>query len=84
VVVGGDLNERPDRGAAAILAGIGWDAWTRIGFSTGETYPSAEPQARIDYVFVSREVRVDRAYVPTTGALRAASDHLPVVADLTL
>lgn len=82
VLVGGDLNEPPDLGAAAVLGEIGWDAWTRMGFSTGETFPATEPHARIDYLFTSRDVRVERAFVPTSAALRSASDHLPVVVDL--
>jgi endonuclease/exonuclease/phosphatase family metal-dependent hydrolase len=84
IVIGGDLNEFPDGPAARILAGLGWDAWTRIGFSTGETYPASDPSARIDYLFTSREVRVERAMVPKSAMIRTASDHLPVVVDLDL
>jgi endonuclease/exonuclease/phosphatase family metal-dependent hydrolase len=48
----------------------------------GATFPSVEATSRIDYLFVGIGLRVDRVQVATwTGA---ASDHLPIVADLTL
>lgn len=84
VLVGGDLNAKPDSRVVAKLTEIGWDAWTRMGQSTGETFPSDDPVARIDYLFVSRQVRVDAAMVPGAAALRAASDHLPLVVDVAL
>lgn len=84
LLVGGDLNAKPDSRVVAKLTDIGWDAWVRMGQSTGETFPSHEPVARIDYLFVSREVRVDGAMVPGGAGVRAASDHLPLVVDLTL
>lgn len=82
IVIGGDLNESPGKAAAEVLAGLGSDAWTRMGARAGETFPAAEPRHRIDYVFTSREVRVEGISVPGGAASRTASDHLPVVADL--
>lgn len=82
VVLGGDLNETPERPAAGWLAGRLSDAWAEAGDGPGETFPSTDPTARIDYLFVSDGVRVDRARVARGAA--NASDHLPVVADLTL
>jgi endonuclease/exonuclease/phosphatase family metal-dependent hydrolase len=46
----------------------------------GPTYPADVPARRIDYVTVSRDVAVRHATVPKT----LASDHRPVLADLTL
>jgi endonuclease/exonuclease/phosphatase family metal-dependent hydrolase len=84
VLVGGDLNERPEGRAATLVSERLWDAWLLGGDASGETYPSDEPSARIDYLFVSDGIRVERAVVPGGPAVRAASDHRPVVAELTL
>jgi endonuclease/exonuclease/phosphatase family metal-dependent hydrolase len=84
IVIGGDGNETPDGRAMSFLADRFWDAWRAAGDGAGETFPSSDPSARIDYLFVSEEVRVDRAETPGSEPVRAASDHLPVVADLTL
>jgi endonuclease/exonuclease/phosphatase family metal-dependent hydrolase len=85
VVLGGDLNERPDGRAVAILARSLRDAWLVGGDVDGDTFPAARPEARIDYLFVGGRIAVDRVLVPAVmPEARAASDHLPVVAELTL
>lgn len=84
VVLGGDLNEPPDGEAATWIAGRLWDAFAEAGEGPGETYPSAGPTARIDYVLVSEGVRVERAWLKRDAAVEVASDHLPVFADLAL
>jgi endonuclease/exonuclease/phosphatase family metal-dependent hydrolase len=84
VVIGGDLNERPDGRAVAALAERFRDAWPPGDEVAGETFPAPEPTARIDYVFVSEGIRVERAMVPPTPDVRTASDHRPVVGEVTL
>ncbi len=84
LVVGGDLNELPDRGAAKALGDRYGDAWLLGGDAGGETFPADEPTARIDYLFVSDGIRVDRVIVPPLPEVRRASDHRPVVAELRL
>lgn len=84
LLIGGDLNESPDARAARFLARRFWDAWLLAGDVAGETFPADEPTARIDYLFVSEGVRVERAMVPPTPDARVASDHRPVVAEVTL
>lgn len=84
VVVGGDLNELPTGRAVAFLSERFWDAWLLGGDVAEETYPADDPAARIDYLFVSEGVRVERVMVPSLPEVRAASDHRPVVAELTL
>jgi len=62
-----------------------WDAWLLGGDVTGETFPASDPTARIDYLFVSEELKVERVIVPSImPEARVASDHLPVVAELRL
>lgn len=46
------------------------------------TFTSARPFTRIDHVFLSGPVQVDRVRVPRDHLTRLASDHLPLVIDL--
>lgn len=78
LILGGDLNELPGRGATGMLSEHFEDVWTEEG---GETFPAANPKARIDYLF-TRGMSVSRAWIPDGGNLVAASDHLPLVVDL--
>ncbi|RKN45625.1 hypothetical protein D7294_03900 [Streptomyces hoynatensis] len=80
----GDLNVRPDDAIRPWFAAAGWlDAWTQVNANTGEealTHPGDGEDARIDYVYATPAFDVSAAHtVPTT-----ASDHLPVVAELTV
>jgi endonuclease/exonuclease/phosphatase family metal-dependent hydrolase len=84
VLVGGDLNSTPDRAAVRFLSDRFWDAWLLGGDVEGDTFPAEDPTARIDYLFVSEGVAVERVAVPGGPDVRAASDHRPVVAQLTL
>lgn len=85
VLIGGDCNETPDGRAVSFLGERFWDAWLLGGDVSGETFPASEPTARIDYLFVSEELKVERVLVPSLmPEARAASDHLPVVAELTI
>ena len=54
------------------------DVWEAAGVGPGATYPSREPDRRIDYIFM----RPDPWLQPTEiRVLRTeASDHAPVVA----
>ncbi|MCJ7832556.1 MAG: endonuclease/exonuclease/phosphatase family protein, partial [Actinobacteria bacterium] len=75
VILGGDLNELPGRGATRMLSEHFEDAWTEEG---GETFPARNPSSRIDYVF-TRGMSVSGVWVPGGASLAAASDHLPLV-----
>lgn len=79
-ILGGDLNDPPGGGAAQMLAERFEDSWRGGG---GETFPSGEPSARIDYLF-TRKIRPIRAWVPQGEHPAGASDHLPLVVDLEL
>ncbi len=81
VLIGGDLNETPDGKAASLLAERFRDAWLLGGDVAGETFPASDPTSRIDYLFVSEGLTVDKVMVPPGPAV---SDHLPVVAELSL
>ncbi len=76
-VVGGDLNAVEDSSVVGAFSEVAVDA----GRVAGATFPASEPTARIDYVFVSREIGIGR--VAVLGG-PAASDHLVVLADLNV
>ncbi len=85
VLIGGDCNETPDGRAMTFLGDRFWDAWLLGGDVAGETFPASDPTARIDYLFVSEQVKVERVIVPSVmPEAGVASDHLPVVAELRL
>jgi endonuclease/exonuclease/phosphatase family metal-dependent hydrolase len=83
-VIGGDLNEKPDGRAVALLSERFRDAWLLGGNADGDTFPANEPTARIDYLFVTQEIAVEHVVVPTGEHARRASDHRPLVAEVTL
>lgn len=87
ILVGGDLNEAPDGKARAWIADRLWDAHTAASpgvsiVGTGDTFPARKPRARIDYLFVSEGVEVERSWVAASREAAAASDHLPLFADV--
>lgn len=84
IVAGGDLNEKPDGRAVGLLSERLRDAWLLGGDADGETFPADDPTARIDYLFVSEGIVVERVLVPSGPEARGASDHRPLVAELTL
>jgi endonuclease/exonuclease/phosphatase family metal-dependent hydrolase len=52
------------------------------GHRPKRTFFSHYPLGRIDYVFVSDEVRVLKVEVPRSELIRTASDHLPLLAEI--
>lgn len=79
LIMAGDLNEGP-----------GGSAWRMIGegltcdIRDMPTYPAKIPRRRIDGVFVSPGVAIERYEIIETEQARRASDHLPIVADLLI
>jgi endonuclease/exonuclease/phosphatase family metal-dependent hydrolase len=51
---------------------------------TSPTFPSRFPMLRIDHLFVSPGVEVIDVHAPNGPLARAASDHLPLVADFRI
>ncbi|NDZ80581.1 endonuclease [Streptomyces sp. SID10853] len=84
-VVAGDLNDRPDGRSFRRLAAELQDCRAVKPWGGEHTYPAADPDRRIDAVFATPEVEVLGCGVPQDipqADLRAASDHLPVLAAL--
>ena len=79
VIAAGDLNEGPGGGAwRTVEDGLVSSAAGRF------TYPATLPARLIDGLFVTPDITIEKYEVVETDLARRASDHLPVVADLTL
>lgn len=76
----GDFNASPDAAEMKTMAAAYKDVFANVGEGQEKTYPAIAPNERIDYIFISPEIQADRAWVVDS----TASDHRPVVADLTL
>ena len=79
LVLGGDMNARPDAVEMRALAVVFDDAWLGCGTGPGNTFRSDQPDRRIDYLMLVR-VRCTRAQVIGTQI----SDHLPLVVDVQI
>lgn len=60
------------------------DAQRAGGRSARATWPARCPLLRLDHVWLGRDLRVDRVEVPRDHVIERASDHLPIVVDLTI
>ncbi len=83
VVLAVDVNEESHGPAWRLLA----DRLVDAGSGAGPTFPARRPRNRIDTVFVDPRLTVLAAGVPREPSaqdLAAASDHLPVLAEISL
>jgi len=79
VIAAGDLNEGPGGGAWRTLEdGLVSSAAGRF------TYPATLPARLIDGLFVTPDITIEKYEVVESDLARRASDHLPVLADLTI
>jgi endonuclease/exonuclease/phosphatase family metal-dependent hydrolase len=79
-VLVGDMNATPDSEELKPLFAAFQDAWSTLHHLPGYTFSAINPTKRIDYIFASEGIEVNNAEVIHT----LASDHLPVIADVTL
>jgi endonuclease/exonuclease/phosphatase family metal-dependent hydrolase len=84
VIFAADLNENSGGAAWRMLADGLVDAAVAAGRSAGATFPASKPRERIDAVFTDPRIPVLRYEVVDTPVARRASDHLPIMVDLTL
>ncbi|MFE2009726.1 endonuclease/exonuclease/phosphatase family protein [Streptomyces sp. NPDC059491] len=83
VLVAGDLNERPGGPAFTRLTGRLRDGWEAAPWGGEHTFPAAAPTGRIDAILATPGLAFLGCGVPPTpdpADLRAATDHLPVLA----
>ncbi|GAA4976618.1 endonuclease/exonuclease/phosphatase family protein [Actinoplanes utahensis] len=78
-IVAADLNEGPGGGAwRTVEDGL-------LGSSEDvPTFPATVPSRRIDALFVTPDIAIEKYEIVGTDRARVASDHLPIVADLLL
>ncbi|GAA4214998.1 endonuclease/exonuclease/phosphatase family protein [Actinocatenispora rupis] len=81
LVVGADLNEPP--GGAAWQRLLSADLRDTADGNTA-TYPASAPHSRLDAVLTDPTTTTVRYEVVADRDTRAASDHLPVLAEITL
>ncbi|MBT2393776.1 endonuclease/exonuclease/phosphatase family protein [Streptomyces maoxianensis] len=87
-IAAGDLNERPSGRSFGRLAGELQDGWAVAPWGGEHTSTPDDPHQRIDAIFATPGVEVLGCGVPLTlpgitrADLRAATDHLPVLAAL--
>ncbi len=81
LIVAADVNEAPDGPAWRLLADGLVDA---AGTDTAATFPATSPAERLDAIFVDPATTVTGYQVDDSPVARRASDHLPVLAELTL
>jgi endonuclease/exonuclease/phosphatase family metal-dependent hydrolase len=85
----GDFNANSRYSAYKMLAGrlrdvqLGADG-ERLPARRVRTFPSRLPVMRIDHMFLTGGIEVVGVHAPADPLARAASDHLPLVADLRL
>lgn len=82
LIAGGDLNETPGGGAWRTCADGLVDAAGPA--ADVPTFPATLPRRRLDALFVSPDVTVQKYEVIDTDQARRASDHLPVLIDVAL
>lgn len=87
-ILAGDLNEPPKGRAFHLLTGTLRDAWAARPWGDEHTYPSTGARRRIDAILATEGVDILGCGVPrdlpglSEADLRAATDHLPVLAAL--
>jgi endonuclease/exonuclease/phosphatase family metal-dependent hydrolase len=85
VICGLGVNDDPGTSAWNTVAARLRDAYSVVPEGGGATFPAFAPNRRIDAIFVSGGVTVLAAGVPDgLPAAAAASDHLPVLAQVML
>jgi len=84
LILCGDLNMLPRAKANQLFRERFRDVLGSTEGGKGNTYPSFRPIARLDYIYVSKDIEIAYVDVPRMSLERVASDHFPVVADLHL
>jgi endonuclease/exonuclease/phosphatase family metal-dependent hydrolase len=85
VILCGDFNTQPGSIVFRLIDGCLRNVGELMVHGQGErTWPSSHPLICIDHMFISNDLEVETVTVPTGGEVRVASDHLPLLVQLTL
>jgi endonuclease/exonuclease/phosphatase family metal-dependent hydrolase len=81
VIAGGDFNSTPESAVQVAVRGGGLrDSWMECNGGQGFTFPDDTPVKRIDYLFLTGDIRCTSAHVINTRV----SDHRPLLVQLSL
>jgi endonuclease/exonuclease/phosphatase family metal-dependent hydrolase len=83
-IVLGDFNEWLRGSVTSTLSAHLYKANTRRNLKRSRTFPGRFPIFRLDHIYFDRTFRLKRLYRHRSRTAMVASDHLPLVADLTL
>jgi endonuclease/exonuclease/phosphatase family metal-dependent hydrolase len=84
ILLCGDFNLTPGSTPYGLAAARFRDVQAaRAGHRPLSTFSSMRPFVRLDHIFTSPRLEVKGVYVPRTALTRVASDHLPLVAELS-
>jgi endonuclease/exonuclease/phosphatase family metal-dependent hydrolase len=83
-ILAGDLNASEGSWTAKRIEKVLRNVTSDGTEAAAHTWSGRVPLRRIDHVFVSSDVRVIGAHVPRSRLTRVASDHLPLVVELSL
>lgn len=84
ILLCGDFNLTPGTAPYGLAAARFRDVQAaREGHRPLSTFSSMRPFVRLDHIFTSPRLEVKHVFVPRTHLTRVASDHLPLVADLS-
>ncbi|MEO6002758.1 MAG: endonuclease/exonuclease/phosphatase family protein [Opitutus sp.] len=84
ILLCGDFNLTPGSAPYGLAAARFRDAQAaRTGHRPLNTFSSLQPFVRLDHIFLSPRFEVQHILVPRTELTRVASDHLPLIADLS-
>lgn len=84
VVLCGDFNAMPTSRVYRLLRNRLDDSQVRMPTRAKGTFYSRFPTVRIDHIFIDRETEVTAIEVPRSRLLQLASDHLPLLAELSI
>jgi endonuclease/exonuclease/phosphatase family metal-dependent hydrolase len=84
LVLCGDFNAGPLSPLYFLLRRRLRDAQRGPGRRARATFPSRFPLLRLDHVWLGQGLSADAVHVPRDALARMASDHLPIVVDLSL
>lgn len=83
-VLCGDFNAIPASATYRLAVRSLRDAQIVSGANPKPTFPSRYPLMRLDHIFVTADISVERTTVLQNRLTRVSSDHLPLLADITL
>ncbi|MDO8730858.1 MAG: endonuclease/exonuclease/phosphatase family protein [Candidatus Omnitrophota bacterium] len=84
VVFCGDLNAMPGSPTYRRLMGAVRDSQSALKTPSLRTWSSRYPVSRIDHIFISPDITVSGVTVPWTMLDQIASDHLPLLVQMSL